>query len=64
MRLVETRGTWALMPVIIQGVLDGDAVIAVKMIDATDNQPISWAMTDRQCEQLKRIIQCAAKRWV
>ena len=56
MKTVETRGTWAGLPIIIQGIVtDGGDVIAVKVLDDT-KEPISWAMTGRQIAQAKHII--------
>ena len=62
LRLIESRGDWSGLRVLLQGVIDDDTIIAVKVIDLTDNTPISWAMTDSQLEDVKRILEKLIRR--
>lgn len=39
----EHRGTWASLPLIVQGIFEDGECTAIKVIDATDGKPISWA---------------------
>ena len=39
----EDKGTWLGHPVSVQGIFEDGECIAVKVLDRTDNTPISWA---------------------
>lgn len=55
-RLVEKKIQSHGLKETVQGIVENRNVIAVKVLDDI-GQPISWAMTDRQIEQYKRIIE-------
>ena len=38
----EDKGDWSGYPVIVQGIFEDGECIAVKVLDRTDNAPISW----------------------
>lgn len=39
----EDKGDWAGHPVTVQGIFEDGECIAVKVLDRTDDTPISWA---------------------
>ena len=43
----EDKGTWAGLPVTVQGIFEDGECIAVKVLDRTDNTPISWAFNPK-----------------
>ena len=58
MRFVQTRGSLdGLFQVAIQGIVrpNGD-VESVRLIDGVTGEPATWAMNDRQIEQLRKIV--------
>ena len=43
----EDKGTWAGLPVTVQGIFEDGECIAVKVLDRTDGSPISWAFNPK-----------------
>ena len=56
-KFFQTKGTWGGLPVVIQGIFEGKECIAVKVKDATDNQPISWAFSENTREDFRKLIE-------
>ena len=46
----EDKGDWSGYPIKVQGVFENGACIAVKVLDRTDNTPISWAFPPLDAE--------------
>ena len=38
----EDKGTWAGLPVTVQGIFEDGECIAIKVLDRADGTPISW----------------------
>ena len=45
--IFEDKGTWSGLPVTVQGIFENGECIAVKVLDRTDNSPISWAFNPK-----------------
>lgn len=43
----EDNGTWAGLPLSVQGIFEDGKCIAVKVLDRTDGTPISWAFNSK-----------------
>ena len=59
MRYKETKGEWGCgFPVKVCGIMDAnEKCVAVKVIDLTASQVISWTFNDKQRAQFSRILE-------
>ncbi len=59
MRYVETVGTLASAPIIIQGVLDDAGEVEAVRVMGLDGTPDSWAYSDKQTVQFAALLKAA-----
>ena len=43
----QHKGTWCMLPIIVQGIFEDGECVAVKVLDGTDRTPISWAFNPK-----------------
>lgn len=56
-KFFQTKGEWGGLPIILQGIIEDGTCIAIKVKDATNNQPISWAFSENTRRDFTKLIQ-------
>ena len=56
-KFFQTKGEWGGLPIILQGIIEDGTCIAIKVKDGTNDQPISWAFSEKTRQDFTKLIQ-------